>query len=143
MKGISKMEFTNSQRAQILVQALPYIKKYTGKICVIKYGGNAMINETLKQAVMRDMVLLNLIGVKVVLVHGGGPEISGMLNKIGKKSEFVGGLRVTDEETVEVVQMVLAGKVNKDLVSLIGQAGGKAIGLSGIDGRMIQAKCKM
>ena len=142
MKGISKMEFTNSQRAQILVQALPYIKKYTGKICVIKYGGNAMINETLKQAVMRDMVLLNLIGVKVVLVHGGGPEISGMLNKIGKKSEFVGGLRVTDEETVEVVQMVLAGKVNKDLVSLIGQAGGKAIGLSGIDGRMIQAKCK-
>lgn len=136
------MEFTNSQRAHILVQALPYIKKYTGKICVIKYGGNAMINETLKQAVMRDMVLLNLIGVKVVLVHGGGPEISGMLNKIGKKSEFVGGLRVTDEETVEVVQMVLAGKVNKDLVSLIGQAGGRAIGLSGIDGRMIQAKCK-
>ena len=136
------MEFSNSDRAQVLVQALPYIKKYTGKGCVIKYGGNAMINETLKQAVMRDMVLLNLVGVKVVLVHGGGPEISSMLTKIGKKSEFVNGLRVTDEETIDIVQMVLAGKVNKDLVALINQAGGNAIGLSGIDGKMIQATCK-
>lgn len=136
------MEFTNSQRAEVLVQALPHIKKYAGKICVIKYGGNAMVNEKLKQAVMRDMVLLNLVGVKVVLVHGGGPEISGMLKKIGKESKFVNGLRVTDEETVEIVQMVLAGKVNKDLVSLISQAGGRSIGLSGIDGKMIKATCK-
>lgn len=136
------MEFTNSQRAKVLVQALPHIKKYSGKICVIKYGGNAMVNEKLKQAVMRDMVLLNLVGVKVVLVHGGGPEISNMLNKIGKESKFVNGLRVTDEETVEIVQMVLAGKVNKDLVSLISQAGGHSIGLSGIDGKMIKATCK-
>ncbi len=133
---------TNSDRAQVLVQALPYIKKYTGKVCVIKYGGNAMINETLKQAVMRDMVLLNLVGVKVVLVHGGGPEISSMLTRVGKKSEFINGLRVTDEETIDIVQMVLAGKVNKDLVALINQAGGNAIGLSGIDGKMIQATCK-
>ena len=136
------MDFTNSQRAQVLVQALPYIKKYTGKICVIKYGGNAMINETLKQAVMRDMVLLNLVGVKVVLVHGGGPEISGMLDRVGKKSEFVNGLRVTDKETVEIVQMVLAGKINKSLVNLLCSKGGKAIGLSGSDGGMIKAKPK-
>lgn len=136
------MEFTNSQRAEVLVQALPHIKKYAGKICVIKYGGNAMINEKLKQAVMRDLVLLNLVGVRVVLVHGGGPEISGMLKKIGKESKFVNGLRVTDEETVEIVQMVLAGKVNKDLVSLISQAGGRSIGLSGIDGKMIRAVVK-
>ncbi len=136
------MEFTNMQRAEVLVQALPYIKKYYGKICVIKYGGNAMIDERLKHAVMRDLVLLNLVGIKVVLVHGGGPEISGMLNKIGKKSEFINGLRVTDKETVEVVQMVLAGKVNKDLVALISKSGGKAIGLSGIDGKMIKAYCK-
>ena len=136
------MEFTNSQRAEVLVQALPHIKKYAGKICVIKYGGNAMINEKLKQAVMRDLVLLNLVGVKVVLVHGGGPEISGMLKKIGKESKFVNGLRVTDAETVEIVQMVLAGKVNKDLVSLISQAGGRSIGLSGIDGKMIRAEVK-
>lgn len=136
------MEFTNSQRAEVLVQALPHIKKYAGKICVIKYGGNAMINEKLKQAVMRDLVLLNLVGVKVVLVHGGGPEISGMLKKIGKESKFVNGLRVTDAETVEIVQMVLAGKVNKDLVSLISQSGGRSIGLSGIDGKMIRAEVK-
>ncbi len=136
------MEFTNSQRAEVLVQALPHIKKYAGRICVIKYGGNAMVNEKLKQAVMRDMVLLNFVGVKVVLVHGGGPEISGMLKKIGKESKFINGLRVTDEETVEIVQMVLAGKVNKDLVSLISQAGGRSIGLSGIDGKMIKAACK-
>lgn len=136
------MNFSNADRAQVLVQALPYIKKYTGKVCVIKYGGNAMVNEKLKQAVMRDMVLLNLVGVKVVLVHGGGPEISSMLTKIGKKSEFINGLRVTDAETIDIVQMVLAGKVNKDLVALINQAGGNAIGLSGIDGKMIQATCK-
>ncbi len=136
------MYISNADRAHVLVQALPYIKKYTGKVCVIKYGGNAMINEKLKQAVMRDMVLLNLVGVRVVLVHGGGPEISSMLTKIGKKSEFVNGLRVTDEETIDIVQMVLAGKVNKDLVALINQAGGNAIGLSGIDGKMIQATCK-
>ena len=136
------MYISNADRAQVLVQALPYIKKYTGKVCVIKYGGNAMVNEVLKQAVMRDMVLLNLVGVRVVLVHGGGPEISSMLTKIGKKSEFVNGLRVTDEETIDIVQMVLAGKVNKDLVALINQAGGNAIGLSGIDGKMIQATCK-
>lgn len=136
------MEINNSQRAEVLVQALPHIKKYSGKICVIKYGGNAMVNEKLKQAVMRDMVLLNLVGVKVVLVHGGGPEISGMLKKIGKESRFVNGLRVTDGETIDIVQMVLAGKVNKDLVSLISQAGGRSIGLSGIDGKMIKATCK-
>ena len=136
------MFISNADRAHVLVQALPYIKKYTGKVCVIKYGGNAMVNEKLKQAVMRDMVLLNLVGVRVVLVHGGGPEISSMLTKIGKKSEFVNGLRVTDEETIDIVQMVLAGKVNKDLVALINKAGGNAIGLSGIDGKMIQATCK-
>lgn len=135
-------ELTNSQRANILVEALPYIKKYNNKIIVIKYGGNAMINEELKEAVMGDVVLLSLIGVKVVLVHGGGPEITEMLNKIGKKSEFVDGLRVTDRETVDVVQMVLAGKINKQLVNLLQGKGGRAIGLSGIDGRMIRAKKK-
>ncbi|MBQ9080624.1 MAG: acetylglutamate kinase [Clostridia bacterium] len=136
------MDITNAQRAKILVHALPYIQEYTGKVVVIKYGGNAMINEDLKDSVMRDIILLSLIGVKVVLVHGGGPEITDMLNKIGKKSEFVGGLRVTDRETVDVVQMVLAGKVNKSLVHLIETKGGSAIGLSGMDGGMIQAKMK-
>ena len=136
------MDITNAQRARILVHALPYIQEYTGKVVVIKYGGNAMINEDLKDSVMRDIILLSLIGVKVVLVHGGGPEITDMLNKIGKKSEFVGGLRVTDKETVDVVQMVLAGKVNKSLVHLIETKGGSAIGLSGMDGGMIQAKVK-
>ena len=131
---------TTAQRAEILTQALPYIQKYYNKIVVIKYGGNAMINEDLKEAVMGDIVLLSLIGVKVVLVHGGGPEINEMLAKIGKKSEFIGGLRVTDEETMEVVQMVLAGKVNKNLVNLLQSKGGKAIGLCGIDGHMIEAK---
>ncbi|MBQ7306089.1 MAG: acetylglutamate kinase, partial [Clostridia bacterium] len=106
-------QFNNSQRAQVLVEALPYVQKYTGKIVVVKYGGNAMINEELKHDVMRDMVLLHLIGVKVVLVHGGGPEISAMLKRVGKQSEFVEGLRVTDEETSEIVQMILAGKINK------------------------------
>ena len=131
---------TNAQRAEILVNALPYIKKYYNKTIVVKYGGNAMINEELKNAVMGDLVLLSTIGIKVVLVHGGGPEISGMLKKIGKESVFVDGLRVTDAETVEVVQMVLAGKTNKDLVNLLGTVGGKAVGLCGLDGQMIRAE---
>lgn len=131
---------TMEQRAEILTQALPYIQKYYNKIIVVKYGGNAMINDELKEAVMGDIVLLSLIGVKVVLVHGGGPEITEMLGKIGKKSEFVDGLRVTDKETVDIVQMVLAGKVNKNLVNLLQSKGGKAIGLCGIDGHMIEAK---
>lgn len=133
------MELSNSQRAQVLVHALPYIQKYNGKIVVVKYGGNAMINEELKEAVAGDIVLLALIGVKVVLVHGGGPEITDMLAKIGKKSEFVGGLRITDSETADIVQMVLAGKINKSLVSLLQKKGGRAIGLCGIDGGMIEA----
>ncbi len=136
------METSNADRAKILVHALPYIQKYTGKIIVIKYGGNAMINEELKDSVMKDIVLLSLIGVKVVLVHGGGPEITDMLKKIGKESVFVDGLRVTDKETVDIVQMVLAGKVNKSLVNLIENKGGKAIGLSGVDGHMIEAEVK-
>ena len=134
------MKINNSQRALVLTEALPYIQKYSGKIVVVKYGGNAMINDELKSAVMHDIVLMSLIGVKVVLVHGGGPEISGMLNKIGKESVFKDGLRVTDAETVEVVQMVLAGKTNKDLVNLLGTVGGKAIGLCGVDGQMIKAE---
>lgn len=136
------MNISNAQRAKVLVHALPYIQRYSGKIVVVKYGGNAMINEELKDKVMRDIVLLSLIGVKVVLVHGGGPEISEMLGKIGKKSEFVNGLRVTDGETVDIVQMVLAGKVNKSLVNIIESKGGSAIGLSGIDGHMIEARVK-
>ena len=134
------MELKRAQRAEILTQALPYIQKYNNKIVVVKYGGNAMINDELKEAVMGDIVLLSLIGIKVVLVHGGGPEITEMLGKIGKKSEFVDGLRVTDQESVEIVQMVLAGKVNKNLVNLMQNKGGKAIGLCGIDGHMIEAK---
>ena len=134
------MEINNSQRAQILTEALPYIQKYYNKIIVVKYGGNAMINDELKEAVMGDIVLLSLIGIKVVLVHGGGPEITEMLGKIGKKSEFVNGLRVTDKETVDIVQMVLAGKINKNLVNLLQNKGGKAIGLCGIDGHMIKAE---
>ncbi|MBQ7293643.1 MAG: acetylglutamate kinase [Clostridia bacterium] len=134
------MNLTNAQRAGIIVEALPYIQKYNNKIIVVKYGGNAMINEELKEAVMGDLVLLSIIGIKVVLVHGGGPEITDMLAKIGKKSEFVNGLRVTDKETVDIVQMVLAGKINKNLVNLIENKGGKAVGLSGIDGHMIEAK---
>lgn len=131
---------TVAQRAEILTQALPYIQKYYDKIIVVKYGGNAMINDELKEAVMGDIVLLSLIGIKVVLVHGGGPEINEMLGKIGKKSEFVDGLRVTDKETMEIVQMVLSGKVNKNLVGLLQSKGGHAIGLCGIDGHMISAK---
>ncbi len=134
--------FTNQQRAEILVQALPYIQKYAGKIVVIKYGGNAMVNEQLKQQVMEDMVLLHLIGVKVVLVHGGGPEINELMQKLGKQPVFLDGLRVTDRETVDIVQMVLAGKVNKSLVGLLGTKGGRAIGLSGIDNRLIQVRQK-
>ncbi len=133
------MELDNKQRVQVITEALPYIKKYYDKIIVVKYGGNAMINEELKEAVMGDLVLLALIGIKVVLVHGGGPEITEMLNKIGKKSEFVNGLRVTDKETVDIVQMVLAGKINKNLVNLIQNKGGKAIGLCGVDGHMIKS----
>ena len=134
--------FTNLERAEVLTQALPYIKKYSGKIVVVKYGGNAMINEDLKQQVMEDIALLWLIGVKVVLIHGGGPEISDTMKKFGKKSEFVNGLRVTDKETVDIVQMVLAGKVNKTLVNLLQMKGGHAVGLSGIDGGILEAAMK-
>ena len=134
--------FSNAERAEVLTQALPYIKKHTGKIVVIKYGGNAMINEQLKQQVMEDIVLLWLIGVKVVLVHGGGPEINELMTKLGKKAEFVDGLRVTDKETVDIVQMVLAGKVNKTLVNLLEMKGGKAMGISGMDGRLIESEIK-
>lgn len=134
--------FSNAQRAEVLTQALPYIKRYNGKIVVIKYGGNAMINASLKEQVMEDIVLLHLTGVKVVLVHGGGPEISELMTKLGKKAEFVDGLRVTDKETVDIVQMVLAGKINKSLVNFIEKKGGKAMGISGMDGRLIEAKMK-
>ena len=127
-------------RAQTLIEALPYIQKYNGKIVVIKYGGNAMIDDALKQAVMSDLVLLSLVGIKVVLVHGGGPEISQTLQRMGKESKFIGGLRVTDAETAEIVQMVLCGKVNKDLVSLIQQNNGRALGLCGIDGQMLRVQ---
>ena len=136
------MNFSNAQRAEVLTAALPYIKRYSGKIVVIKYGGNAMINEQLKQQVMEDIALLWLIGVKVVLVHGGGPEISQTMQKFGKEAQFVNGLRVTDKETVDIVQMVLAGKINKTLVNLIQMKGGHAMGLSGIDGGIIEATMK-
>ena len=134
------MRIDNKQRAEVLIEALPHIQKYSGKILLVKYGGSAMRDEALKRAVMGDLVLLSLIGVKVVLVHGGGPEITEMLGKLGKKTEFVDGLRVTDAETADVVQMVLAGKVNKSLVNLIQSLGGSAIGLSGADGGLIAAK---
>ena len=127
----------NSIRAEILSEALPYIQKYNGKVVVVKYGGNAMIDKELKEAVMRDIVLLSLIGVKVILAHGGGPEINEMLRKTGKQSKFVNGLRVTDAETMDIVQMVLAGKTNKDLVSLITKHGGKAMGICGVDAGMV------
>ena len=133
MKTGSKMS------AEVLVEALPYIQEYAGKIIVVKYGGNAMINEDLKQAVIEDIVLLNLVGIKVVLVHGGGPEISEMLKKIGKESKFVKGLRYTDRETMDIVQMILCGKVNKNLVSLFEKAGGHAVGLGGMDGGLFKA----
>lgn len=130
----------NIKRAEILVQALPYIQEFYGKTIVVKYGGNAMINDELKNSVIKDIVMLNCVGIKVVVVHGGGPEINNMLNKIGKEGKFVNGLRVTDRETIDIVQMVLAGKVNKDIVALINQMGGKAIGLSGIDGNLLTAE---
>ena len=136
------MDFSNADRAEVLTQALPYIKRYTSKTVVVKYGGNAMINETLKQQVMEDIVLLWLIGVKIVLIHGGGPEISELMKKVGKESVFVDGLRVTDKESMEIVQMVLAGKVNKTLVNLLEMKGGRAVGLSGIDGRIIESRIK-
>ena len=134
------MEISNLARAQVLIQALPYIQQYTGKTVVIKYGGNAMVDEGLKKAVMSDMILLSLVGIHVVLVHGGGPEINDMLSRVGKESRFVNGLRYTDEETAEIVQMVLAGKVNKALVQLIQSGGGRAIGLCGLDDGLIRAK---
>jgi len=131
---------TNNQRAEVLVHALPYIQQYNNKIVVVKYGGNAMINEDLKNAVMSDIVLLNLIGMKVVLVHGGGPEITETLNAVGKKTEFVNGLRVTDAETANIAMMVLAGKINKSLVNLLNKFGAKALGLCGLDSQMIRAE---
>ena len=134
------MQIDYDIRANALVEALPYLQEYNDKVVVVKYGGNSMTNETLKQAVMQDIVLLSLVGIKVVLVHGGGPEINAMLKKINKQSEFVNGLRYTDEETIDIVQMVLAGKVNKDLVQLLQRAGGKAMGLCGLDGDLIKAK---
>ena len=136
------MDITNAQRARVLVHALPYIQDYSGKIVVVKYGGNAMVSEQLKDSVIRDICLLQLIGVKVVLVHGGGPEITEVLEKMGKQSAFVDGVRVTDEETVGVALMVLAGKINKTLVNLIELKGGSTIGLSGLDGHMLEAKIK-
>ena len=134
------MQIDYDIRANALVEALPYLQEYNDKVVVVKYGGTAMTNETLKQAVMQDIVLLSLVGIKVVLVHGGGPEINAMLKKVNKQSEFVNGLRYTDEETIDIVQMVLAGKVNKDLVQLLQRAGGKAMGLCGLDGDLIKAK---
>ncbi|MBO5556076.1 MAG: acetylglutamate kinase [Oscillospiraceae bacterium] len=136
------LQFSNAQRAQVLTEALPYIRHYNGRIVVVKYGGNAMVSEQLRQQVMEDIVLLWLVGVKVVLVHGGGPEISDLMRRLGKKAEFVDGLRVTDKETVDIVQMVLAGKVNKTLVNLLEMHGGRAMGISGMDGRLIEAKMK-
>lgn len=136
------MDITNLEKAEILARALPYIREYNNKIVVIKYGGNAMISEQLKETMMSDIVMLSLIGIKVVLVHGGGPEITAVLEKMGKQSTFIGGLRVTDRETAEVVQMVLAGKINKDLVRLICASGGNAVGLCGLDAGMITASKK-
>ncbi len=134
-----RINISTSDRAQVLTQALPYIKQYSGKTVVIKYGENAMVSDDLKSAVMEDIVLLSTVGIKVVLVHGGGPEINDVLAKIGKEPKFIGGLRYTDEETMDVVQMVLAGKVNKGLVQRLEQHGGQAIGLCGLDGGMIKA----
>ena len=134
--------FSNAERAEVLAEALPYIKRYVGKTVVIKYGGNAMVNEELKKQVMRDIVLSWLIGIRVVLVHGGGPEISDLMDKLGKVPKFVDGLRVTDQETMDIVQMALSGKVNKSLVNLIDAAGGRAVGVSGVDARLIEAEIK-
>lgn len=134
------MQIDYDVRAKVMVEALPYIQKFNNKVIVIKYGGNAMTNDELKHAVMEDVVLLSLVGIKVVLVHGGGPEINDMLKRVGKESRFINGLRYTDEETVDIVQMVLAGKVNKDLVSMLESHGGEAIGLCGLDGKLIEAE---
>ena len=134
--------FSNAQRAQVLTEVLPYIRSYNGKIVVVKYGGNAMVSEQLRHQVMEDIVLLSLVGVRVVLVHGGGPEISELMERLGKKPEFVDGLRVTDGETMDIVQMVLAGKVNKTLVKLLEMKGGKAMGISGMDGGLIRARMR-
>lgn len=133
------MSYSHIDRANVLTEALPYIQKYTGKTIVIKYGGNAMVSEELRQAVMSDIVLLSLVGIRVVVVHGGGPEINEMLHKIGKESKFVDGLRYTDQETMDIVQQVLCGKVNKDLVAILNRMGGKAVGLCGMDGGLFQA----
>ncbi|MDR1058293.1 MAG: acetylglutamate kinase [Treponema sp.] len=137
MKGLS---LSNNDRAAVLIRALPYIQNFRGKIVVVKYGGNAMINGELKTAVIEDLILMACVGIRVVLVHGGGPEIEGMLKKTGKESRFVNGLRYTDGETMEIVQMVLCGKVNKDITALIQQAGGRAIGICGIDGALLKAR---
>ena len=134
------MAYSEIERANVLAEALPYIQKYNGKTIVVKYGGNAMISEELRHAVISDIILLNLVGIRVVVVHGGGPEISEMLKKIGKQSHFVDGLRYTDEETMDVVQQVLCGRVNKNLVATMNRLGGKALGLCGIDGGMFVAK---
>ena len=137
------MNFSYTDRAQVLVEALPYIQKYYQKTIVVKYGGNAMISEELRQAVINDIVLLKLVGINVVVVHGGGPEINEMLKKTGKESKFVNGLRYTDEETIDIVQMVLCGKVNKNLVSTLNRTGGNAVGLCGLDGGMLKAKRRL
>lgn len=137
---MNEFSIKNEDRAQVLIQALPYIQKFMGRTIVVKYGGNAMINEDLKSAVIQDVVLMACVGIRTVLVHGGGPEIEQMLRKIGKESRFVNGLRYTDPETMEIVQMVLAGKVNKDIVSLIQQAGGESLGLCGLDGGLLQGQ---
>ena len=134
------MAFNESDRAKVLAEALPYIRKYNGKTIVVKYGGNAMISEELRHAVISDIVLLDLVGIRVVVVHGGGPEISAMLKKLGKESRFVDGLRYTDGETMEVVQQVLCGRVNKDLVATLNRTGGRALGLCGLDGGMLRAR---
>ncbi|MCL1814300.1 MAG: acetylglutamate kinase [Treponema sp.] len=134
------IDINNAARAEVLIHALPYIKQFRGKTMVVKYGGNAMINEELKTAVIQDLILMSCVGIRVVLVHGGGPEIEGMLNALGRESRFVQGLRYTDEETMEVVQMVLCGKINKDITALIETSGGRALGLCGIDGAMLQAR---
>src|SRR5574344_125634 len=138
--NIDDPRMDNAHWSDVLVQALPYFKQWVGKTVVVKYGGNAMLNEELKNAVMKDIVLLNTIGIHVVLVHGGGPEINNMLERVGKESKFVDGLRYTDAETMEIVQMVLTGKLNKDIVGILLQEGGQAVGLSGVDSGLLRAK---
>ena len=137
---MSTTQFSPAQEAAILAEALPYIKRFHGKTIVVKFGGNAMVDENLKQCFARDVVLLKLVGMNVVVIHGGGPQIENLLTRVGKKGEFIQGMRVTDAETMEIVEMVLGGQVNKDVVNLINQAGGKAVGLTGKDGGMVHAK---